>query len=109
MNSPFIVEANDALYDKYYSAQAGGDAAILVGGTDLVSDANFSGLDADTGLYRNAPKWYRMNHSFSPNACLRVSEIHALEWIALCTIERGQQITWDYGDVPPWFEEGHCD
>ena len=49
---------------------------------------------------RSPPKWYRLNHSFSPN--LEVSKKgEIVRWTTLKDIKKGDELTFHYGDPDP--------
>ena len=68
----------------------------------------------DAGMYENnsikydptftnpkkPPKWYRLNHSFSPNAEIK-SKGKLVYWTPLRDIKKGEEIKFDYGQADP--------
>lgn len=46
---------------------------------------------------KNPPNWYRLNHSFFPNAIMKVRGTTVV-WLPLKDIKKGEEITFHYGD-----------
>ena len=105
MHSPR--DATATLARRYHEGLPGGDAAIAVGKA-LVTSSGFKGLTA-RGDYTRAPRWYRMNHSDSPNTRLQRDAIPdglTMAWYAIRDIERGEALTWHYGKRDPAWPRG---
>lgn len=49
---------------------------------------------------KKPPKWYRLNHSFTPNAEMK-SKSKIVYWSPLRKISKGEEITFDYGQPDP--------
>ena len=53
---------------------------------------------------KRPPKWYRLNHSFNPNAEVR-SKGKFVYWTPLRDIKKGEEITFHYGKPDPSWDE----
>ena len=65
----------------------------------FVNSIGKSGLRVTDWLSGPTPRWYRLNHSFNPNTEMKYRKGRVV-WIATKNIAVGEEITFDYGEVP---------
>lgn len=98
-NSKEEKEIIDGIFnDRPEEQRPYGDISVRVS-----HDAIFIDSEIDiVNLQVSDSYWYAMNHSSSePNVKLKYdSKNENVYWVALRDIDRGEEITWDYGNVP---------
>lgn len=113
MNNAKVVpeeKKTTSLYYKHMNSVAGGDAAVTVqtlGRTLVFTSSGFSTFDNKHKIYKNAPRWYRMNHADRKNAnCAIVHTmtqefnkppVHDIYWKSTKQIKKDDAIEWNYG------------
>ena len=77
------------------------DAAIYIERSPLIFyDQSWSGKSD------NIPLWYRLNHSASPNTAMAIldrtkpARQQEIAWLTLRNINKGEELTFEYTDVP---------
>lgn len=60
----------------------------------------------ETMLSGQVPKWYRLNHSWTPNTRMTVAGDGHVRWACLRDIDDGEELTFFYGEPDPaWCRE----
>lgn len=93
-----------ALVRRIARGAAGHDAAVQRADGTWVTSAGFGPVGRD-GAFARAPRWYRMNHSDRPTA-KPVAEGDGIAWYALRDLQRGEPVSWDYGQRDPRWPRG---